>query len=286
MIQDKGLNRQTLDKFYTKPETVELCMQAFNSVFANFHENTKYTIIEPSAGNGAWIEEIKKLSENYLFYDIQPEHPEIEQQDFLELNFHYIKYEIIFIGNPPFGRQSSLAIKFIKKCCEVATYIAFVLPKSFKKESMKKHFDNYYHLIYEMDLPKNSFFHYSLPRTSSRKHKEEEADVPCVFQIWLRKNYQRLEIEKQIPQGFKFISIEKENDRPDISFRRVGVNAGVISQDLDKSAQSHYFIKFTNNKNISENLENLKKISFDIDNTVGPRSISKPELIMEFNKYL
>ena len=44
------------------------------------------------------------------------------------------------IGNPPFGRQSSLAIKFIKKSCEFCDSISFILPKSFKKDSLKKHF--------------------------------------------------------------------------------------------------------------------------------------------------
>ena len=46
--------------------------------------------------------------------------------------------KIHVIGNPPFGRQSSLAIKFIKKSCSFSDTISFILPKSFKKDSMKK----------------------------------------------------------------------------------------------------------------------------------------------------
>lgn len=96
-------------------------------------------IIEPSSGNGSFIENIKALSCNYKFYDIEPEHNDIYKQDFLELDYMKLKekYETIhIIGNPPFGRQSSLAIKFIKKCCS----ISFILPKSFKKDSIKKFF--------------------------------------------------------------------------------------------------------------------------------------------------
>lgn len=52
----------------------------------------------------------------------------------------------------------------------------------------------------------------------------------------------------------------------------------------NKSFQSHYFITFTNNKIIDENIEKL--IKFNFDNTVGPKSISKQELIEEFNKLL
>ena len=58
------------------------------------------------------------------------------------LFYHQLKNykNIHIIGNPPFGRQSSLAIKFIKKSCEFCDTLSFILPKSFKKESLKKHF--------------------------------------------------------------------------------------------------------------------------------------------------
>ena len=83
---------------------------------------------------------------------------------------------------------------------------------------------------------------------------------------------------------FKFV---KKQDPHDISFRRVGVYAGNISRDTEsKSIESHYFIKF-NNK-LDDNLYNtLSNINFsEKDNTVGARSISKQELIKEFNMIL
>ena len=57
-----------------------------------------------------------------------------------------------------------------------------------------------------------------------------------------------------------------------------------ISKDvLDKSEQSHYFIKF--DEKISDELySQLSTIQFDCkNNTVGPKSISKQELIKEIN---
>lgn len=154
-----------------------------------------------------------------------------------------------------------------------ANSISFILPKSFKKESMKKSFEKHYHLIYEIDLLENSFL-----------VNGKESNVPCIFQIWQYKEEIRNEIDKQIPLKFKFV---KKEDMPDISFRRVGVNAGTIMKEIDdKSFQSHYFIKFTNNKTIDENIGKLKSIKFNFNNTVGPKSVSKPELIEEFNKFL
>jgi hypothetical protein len=80
----------------------------------------------------------------------------------------------------------------------------------------------------------------------------------------------------------------KKTENPDISFRRVGINAGTISLNInDKSIQSHYFIKFILNDDIIDDIiEKLKSIKFNFNNTVGPKSISKQELIIEFNKIL
>ena len=43
-------------------------------------------------------------------------------------------------------------------------------------------------------------------------------------------------------------------------------------KEINKSFQSHYFIKFTNNKQIDENIEKLKLIKFNFNNTIGPKS--------------
>ena len=131
----------------------------------------------------------------------------------------------------------------------------------------------FFHLIFEIDIANNSFL-----------VNNKETDVPCVFQIWQSSNTNRKINLKLEPSNFKFVD-KKSN--PDISFRRVGVYAGKIMKEIeDKSSQSHYFIKFLNNKTINDNIELLKQISFNFNNTVGPKSISKQELIKEFNKYL
>ena len=268
--QTKGLKRNTIDKFYTKDTIVNQCIDIIKK---NNNIENNHLIIEPSAGNGAFIKEIKKLSNNFKFYDIDPEHEEIIKQDFLELENPTSDNKIHIIGNPPFGRQSSMAIKFIKKSCEFAQTISFILPKSFKKDSLKKHFDKYFHLINEIDLADNSFL-----------VNNEETDVPCIFQIWEKKEEAREELTILKPINFIFV---KKEENPDIAFRRVGVNAGTITRDIvDSSIQSHYFIKFTNNKGLNDNIKKIKNITYEFNNTVGPKSISKQELISQFNPLL
>lgn len=271
--QSKGLNRNTIDKYYTKENVVNICL----NIFKKYVEiNIKDLIIEPSAGNGSFISGIKLLTDNYIFYDIEPEHDEIKKQDYLLYDYNEFKniYEKIhIIGNPPFGRQSSLANKFIKKSCEFCDSISFILPKSFKKDSLKKIFPLNFHLIFEFDLPEKSFLVEGI-----------EYNVPCIFQIWEKKIIDRIVNEKIEPLNFLFV---KKNENPDISFRRVGVNAGIIDDKIEKkNIQSHYFIKFTNGKCIEENIKQLSTIIYEFNNTIGPKSISKQELILKFNPLL
>ncbi len=272
--QKKGLKRNTIDKYYTKDAIVNLCI---NYIKQNIEINlTDDLVIESSAGDGAFINEIKKLSNNVKFYDIEPEHNEIIKQDYLLLDYEDLvkKYnKIHIISNPPFGRQSSLVIKFIKKSCNFADTISFILPKSFKKDSLKKKFPLNFHLIFEIDLPDKSFLVNNI-----------EYDVPCIFQIWIKKSINRIVKQDLEPKNFIFV---KNKSEADISFVRVGVKAGSLYKEvIEKNINSHYFIKFTNEKSIDENINTLSNITYDFNNTVGPKSISKQELIFKFNSLL
>jgi hypothetical protein len=270
---NSGLKRDTIDKFYTKSITVKKCIEHIKEY--NFIKNNDL-IIEPSAGDGSFLNNIKELSDFFLFFDIKPENKEIKKQDFLKWKGKNLKKykNIHFIGNPPFGRQSSTALKFIKKACEFENTksINFILPKSFKKNSLKNKIPIYFHLISEIDLPPNSFY-----------LNDETFNVPCIFQIWKKKKNKRIKYQKQTPSNFCFV---KKDENPDLAFRRVGVYAGKTYTDIDdKSNQSHYFIKFNNDKDIDYCIEKLKSIKFEESNTVGPKSISKQELIEKWNNF-
>jgi len=269
-----GLARNPIDKYYTSKVVVKSCMEYVNT-YIDISKND--LCIEPSAGNGAFINDIKSLFSNYIFYDIEPNNSDIIKQNYLEFDYDLINKnnynKIHIVGNPPFGRQSSLAIKFIKKSCKYCDSISFILPKSFKKDSMKKHFSLNFHLIYEYDLPKDSFI-----------VNNKIYDVPCIFQIWIKQNTNRTVPKKLEPTNYRFV---KRNEQPDISVRRIGVNAGNLYKDLKtKSIQSHYFIKLDIEltEDLFIKLSNIKYTSKN--NTVGSNSISKQELIKEFNQVI
>jgi predicted RNA methylase len=269
MAQSKGLNRNTIDKYYTKESIVLECISSIKNILEISNDDL---IIEPSCGNGSFISEIKKLTNNYKFYDLQPENDEIEKQDYLLLQNPISDKKIHVIGNPPFGRQASLAVKFVKKSCEYADSVSFILPKSFKKDSIKNKIPLNFTCVCEYDLPYKSFLVDGI-----------EYDVPCVFQIWKKSNQTRIIPEKVEPIGYMFV---KQNETPDISVRRVGFYSGKVDIDITKSPNSHYFIKFTNGFSVSRNIKKLENIKFVHNNTVGSKSLSKPELIEKFNPIL
>lgn len=96
------------DKFYTKVAVAKLCVEKLQEIL----NNKSYAFLEPSAGNGVFVEILKECGmSNIEAMDIAPENDFIKKQDF----FTYkptCRNNIAILGNPPFGRCSNLAIKF------------------------------------------------------------------------------------------------------------------------------------------------------------------------------
>ena len=127
----KFLNKDNLDRFYTKSSVVD---NLLNEITLEDYD----VVVEPSAGTGSWSSKI----DDCVAIDIAPEHPDIMKGNFLEDDFLFdeMKKEnrILVIGNPPFGRIGNKAIKFINKAAEFADTVAFILPRSFRKESLQR----------------------------------------------------------------------------------------------------------------------------------------------------
>ena len=267
--------KQLTEQYYTKEVIVNKICNTLNEKL-NISETDM--IIEPSAGNGAFINKIKSLSENYLFFDINPQHDEILNQDFLQFNYSdtQLQYSNIhIIGNPPFGRLSSIALKFIKHACAFCDSLTFILPRSFKKDSWLRRFNRSFHLVHQEDLPDNSFI-----------FNNKDINIPCLFQIWERRNYERDLPIKEIPFGYSFVT---KTEKPDISLRRVGLHAGKITREIDdKNISSHLFVRFDkgNRRKINKIVEKMNQIVYSKENTVGPRSVSKQEFIQALNKII
>jgi hypothetical protein len=267
-----------LNKFYTKKETILIC---YNAIKKYLEIEKRDLIIEPSAGDGSFINIIKALSDNYIFYDIKPDHADIVKANFLKTDYdpNPINRKIHIIGNPPFGYKSSMAIKFIKHSANIlkADSISFILPISFQKPSFQKSFPLNYHLICEIRLPMNSFTYFG-----------ESKKIKTVFQIWKRKKRNRRRPSKLLPVSW-YTFVNKEHS--DISIRRVGSNAGFAKiRTVKDNINTHWFIRINDNDNdndrinIQKILLELNKITYNRTNNIAAISISKQDIIRNYNK--
>lgn len=266
--QDTGKFRtNNKDQFYTNESVAKSCIQR---VIDLLPFTSDYLWVEPSAGNGAFLHNIPPSFQK-VGVDLEPKANDIIKQDYLEWS-PPPNTDIIVFGNPPFGRQSSLAKAFISKSCEFAKIIAFILPKSFTKPSMFNAFDLKFHMIQSVDLEKDSFV------INGSKY-----DVPCVFQIWQKSDTDRKKEEKINPHRFEYV---KPTEKYHFAFRRVGGLAGKCYKNdgTDYNVQSHNFIKL-NDDLVSYADTIIKKTNNHTfpSNTVGPRSLSKSEANVVIN---
>lgn len=106
----KIVRQNGLDKFYTLPYYAKKCIE---QVFKLYDKNNFDLIIEPSVGNGSFFYQIDFKYK--LGIDILPEcdnNDNVLKMDFLDYKPDNNKKNILVIGNPPFGKISSMAIHF------------------------------------------------------------------------------------------------------------------------------------------------------------------------------
>lgn len=266
--QDTGKFRtNSKDQFYTNRVISKKCVDL---VIKHIPHVAKYTWVEPSAGTGSFTEALDSQYKRVAM-DIDPKSDTVKKMDFLEWK-PTMSEDVIVFGNPPFGKQSSLAKAFIRKSCTFANIIAFILPKSFTKPSMNNAFEEHFHLVHMHEIEKDAF-----------EVNGKPYNVPCVFQIWEKRKHKRRKTKDVKSVGFKYV---KPNEPHDFTFRRVGVYAGRCYKE-DGSPQSHHFLKLDDDvkPHIDTLMTKINKHKFPT-NTVGPRSLTKTEINTVLNKII
>ena len=253
--------KNELDQYYTNPDEAEKCVSELKRFIA---ANARQYVVEPSAGDGAFLGFFK----NTIAVDLEPKNKGIIKSDFFKtsresLNLP-VKSRVTVLGNPPFGFAGSLAIKFFNHAAALANTIAFIVPRSFEKNSIQNRLDLNFHLVYERVLSKNSFILHG-----------EKYDVPCVFQIWVRQNHKRTVVTFNT-SDFSFVKKDAVKAGTFCS-RRVGGRAGKVLEGTNHSESSTYFIH-PHVKGVKRILESVD-FSDTVVKTAGVRSLSKDELI-------
>lgn len=260
-----------IDQFYTKPEIAKQCVELFKKYYSL---NDFDYILEPSAGEGSFYVLFPK--ETRIGIDLDPKYEGIILQDFYKYNPQEGIYAVI--GNPPFGRVSSEAIKFFNKAAEFADVIAFIIPRTFKRVSVQNKLSLDFHLINSIDLPTNPCCF-----TPSMQ-------VKCCFQIWQRKEIRREKIVLSMKhKDWEFKSyITKDNDlhppEADFLMKAYGSNCGELKDNLFAwRPKSVHFFKA--NIPIEELKKRLNSLDYSISkDTARQDSIGRAEVVLLYSQ--
>lgn len=261
----------SLDQFYTNSD---IALRCYNKLKDIVNINNYDIHIEPSAGCGSFF----KLMDNNkkIGLDIEPKYKNIEKMDFFDFipskNKSYIT-----IGNPPFGRVSSLAVKFFNKSSEFSDCIAFIVPRTFKRVSIQNKLNLNFKLIYNEDLPINPCCF--TPKMSAK----------CCFQIWIKSEEKREKIVyDKVHKDFVFLKHgpKDSNNQPtppknsDFAIKAYGSNCGeIIDTNLESlRPKSWHWIK--SNIDIELLKNRFSKLDYSISSdTVRQDSLGQQELI-------
>ena len=218
--------------------------------------------------------------------DLDPKSFDIKQQDF----FSYTPKEqkIITIGNPPFGKRATLAIKFFNYASKFSDYIAFIVPLQFEKWSVQKNLNKDFKLIFSQILEPNSFI-----------FSGKDCSIRCCFQIWTRCSSDvDLRLKKAPPTTHKSFEMwqynntigarkyfDKQRYKWDFAVVRQGFYDynHIILQENELNPKIQYiFFKAYDDKTIV-NLKSLDFESLSRKNTTIP-GFGKADVVAEYKR--
>ena len=261
------------EQFFTPAATVARCLSLLEQYYSlsDFEQ-----IIEPSAGAGAFLEQLPPATRIGL--DILPLHPEVLKTDFTTWTPPAAEGKVLTIGNPPFGRRAALAVQFVEKACQYSDVVAFILPRSFQKYTFQNRVPLHFHLI--------DFFDCDEFQTT----ENDIVQVKSTFQIWHRQSESR-PITKAPREHADFdlihahmsrVSPEKRNQiRHEYEFAIPQVGADFTPRDpslVEKG--SHWFIK-PKSDGVQEIFKQLDFSFLDGMNTAH-KSLGKRDIIAAY----
>lgn len=266
-----------MDQFYTTEKVAKKCMRILN-VYVDLDD---YDIhLEPNAGTCSFFDLMDE--EKRVGIDLDPKHDDVYQMDFFDFDPEDDSKYIV-IGNPPFGKISSLAVKFFNKSAEFADCIVFIVPRTFKRVSIQNQLNLSFHLIHSVDLPlKPCCF---VPKMSAK----------CCFQIWKRMVEPReLVVYDKTHDDFEFLKLGPldSNNQPtpprhaDFVIKAYGSNCGEIKTTglMNLRPKSWHWIK--SNIDVDELISRFNQLDYSISkDTVRQDSIGQQEVIHLYKQF-
>jgi hypothetical protein len=278
MAAAQKTREEGLDKFYTIPAVAEKCLAAIGS---KYKWSDWDLVIEPSAGNGSFLTRIP--TDRRIGIDISPEHKDIIEQDFLTYT-PSTTGKILVVGNPPFGRVSSLAIKFFNHSAKWADVIAFIIPRTFRRVSAHNKLDTNFHLVYDEEIPTDPCA-FTPPMMAK-----------CCFQIWEKRETKRELVELPTTHtDWDFLAFGPKDIRgqptppkgADFAIRAYGGKCGeIVTTGLEElRPKSWHWIK--SKIDTDTLIERFSSLDYTLSlDTARQNSIGKGELVRLYSEFI
>jgi len=250
------------EQFYTP---TDLSLQLTIKVAELIKDFETRTVIEPAGGTGSFIKAAKSLgAKKVISFDIEPKSDGVVEADFL--NAELTVSNAITISNPPFGRNNSLSIPFFNKAAQHSEYIAFIVPRSWRKWSVINRLDRNFHLIHDEELAIDYVDDFG-------EMLWQKARLNTCFQIWQRRDIQR-ELVKVEDHGL--ISKVKP-DQADVALTVFGYGCGKVKTSFDRVPNSTVMFLKVHDKRV---IPALNKVDFSrfYKNTAYTEALSLPEI--------
>lgn len=263
---DNCLSIQGLNQYYTTYCVAEYLYQVLGQLI----DLARYLLVEPSAGMGAFF---RLMQIGSIGIDLAPKFPGTKTANFLETELPRER-KIAVIGNPPFGRNARMAIRFFNHAAWQADVIAMILPRAFRKPAIVSKLNPAFHLIHDEDVPAEAFEFGGAPYS-----------VPAIFQIWERRPAPRW----QKPARARHSDFEfTPPNRAQFAIRRIGVRAGRVDRDLTLNKNSHYFVRVNDPNRVDEVEAIFKQLDFGsvACNASGAPSLAQTEIVSLYQQWL
>lgn len=260
-MEKLGNRRKTgVEQYYTpKDLALELSKQLLTVT------GIDHSFLEPAGGNGAFIDVLIQLGAKSIeAVDLYPKHPGVQKADFLK----YIPKgeNLVTVSNPPFGRNNSLSIPFFNHAAEHSDYIAFLVPRSWRKWSVQNRLDRRFHLVSDQDVAVNYV-------TDSGVRIGTSNDLRTCFQIWEKRADLRPKVKVQ-DQGLVRKCSPQEAD---LAIRVFGFGCGKVYRDFPRAANTTLMFLTVSDARVFDVIEGLDYERFTL-NTSYTRALALPEL--------
>lgn len=258
------------EQYYTPKELAISLVAKVKSIVPDFSSRI---VLEPAGGTGAFVEAAKAAgAKKVLSVDIEPKHKAVNKADYLEADLAL--KDAVTISNPPFGRNNSLSIPFFNRAADSSEYIAFIIPRSWRKWSVINRLDRRFHLVHDEDL--------SIDYVNDEHELiSQKNNLKTCFQIWQRKEKLR-EIVKVEDRGYV---TKVKPEEADVALTVFGFSCGTVNTDFARKPNTtRMFLKLNHPKA----LKALQSVNFQrfSKNTAYTEALSFQEINYLLNEQL